>query len=768
MTKFVLIWRVFIVIFTVQAAIILASSATTFNVPTLLLQQPFLIAFLNVITLTLVAGPINYLWAIRPFTSARVKAQSLLILKDSEQYNGFVFENLPQGMVVDDYSEVKKIVDQLSSEGVHDLTTYWASRPELLRELAGKIRVIDANHAALELYGCESTQQYATEEANTDSWWHDDWITFYTSQITNFTSSNKRHKFELFDIRLNGSAFKTRIISAVVIGDEDTWNRVLTLHEDVTIRRQRENMMLTNQGLLERLVAERTDKLIESEEHFRTLLDTANAPIFGIDPQGKVNEWNQHAENITGFNKNEVIGKNLVSNFIAYNNRVSVADILAKALRGEETTNFEFPLLTKDEDQIDILLNSTTLRDATGLIVGVVGVGQDITELNQIRNRQAQVRQETDKAKSQFVSTVSHELRTPLTSIKGALGLVQAGVFDHSPEKLQSTIQIAYRNTERLHKLIDNILDLEQLKTGTVTFDMHSMDLSMLVKESVLANEGYGSEYGVTLLYSGTEEPLLVNGDYDGLMQVLGNLLSNAVKFSPRGGQVEASVTRHEGCLRIAFKDNGCGIPEHARDTIFDKFTQVDSSDQRQKGGSGLGLNITKMIVEGHEGHIDFTSEVDKGTTLYVDLPELSLGGEKLKPSLRILLVDDQALVLEALATLITTEGKALGVQVVATVGNAKEALIQVQNLTPDLVLMDMHMPNINGNEAVESIKKSQPNTKILMLSSADSLDDVRAAKAAGADGYAYKSDSPESLISDISKVMSGIHIFVSKYDKMA
>ena len=204
--------------------------------------------------------------------------------------------------------------------------------------------------------------------------------------------------------------------------------------------------------------------------------------------------------------------------------------------------------------------------------------------------------------------------------------------------------------------------------------------------------------------------------------------------------------------------------------TIFDKFTQVDSSDQRQKGGSGLGLNITKMIVEGHEGHIDFTSEVDKGTTLYVDLPELSLGGEKLKPSLRILLVDDQALVLEALATLITTEGKALGVQVVATVGNGKEALIQVQNLTPDLVLMDMdmHMPNINGNEAVESIKKSQPNTKILMLSSADSLDDVRAAKAAGADGYAYKSDSPESLISDISKVMSGIHIFVSKYDKMA
>jgi DNA-binding NarL/FixJ family response regulator len=129
--------------------------------------------------------------------------------------------------------------------------------------------------------------------------------------------------------------------------------------------------------------------------------------------------------------------------------------------------------------------------------------------------------------------------------------------------------------------------------------------------------------------------------------------------------------------------------------------------------------------------------------------------------------VDDQALFIEALSALITAEGEALGVQVVARVGSAKEALIQVQKLKPDLVLMDMHMPEISGNEAVELIKRDHPNTKILMLSSAESPDDVRAAKAAGADGYAYKSDSPKSLIADISRVMSGIHAFVSKYDQL-
>jgi signal transduction histidine kinase/ActR/RegA family two-component response regulator len=388
---------------------------------------------------------------------------------------------------------------------------------------------------------------------------------------------------------------------------------------------------------------------------------------------------------------------------------------------------------------------------------------QRAEQLALVHKEKDMIRQETDKTKSQFISTVSHELRTPLTSIKGALGLIQAGFFNHSPEKLQSTIQMAYRNTERLHKLIDNILDTEQLETGAMVFDMHSMDLSALVQESVLANAGYGSEYGVNIVYSGTEDPLMVTGDYGGLMQVVGNLLSNAIKFSPRGGQVEAIVSRYEGRLRVTVTDNGCGIPEKARDTLFDKFTQVDSSDQRQKGGSGLGLNIVKAIVEQHDGHIDYTSEVGKGSTFYVDLAELTIEGS-VTPLLRILLVDDQALFIEALSALITAEGEALGVQVVARVGSASEALIQVQNLKPDLVLMDMHMPEVSGTEAVGLIKRDHPNTKILMLSGADSPDDVRAAKAAGADGYAYKSDTPKSLIDDISKVMSGIHVFVSKY----
>jgi signal transduction histidine kinase len=233
------------------------------------------------------------------------------------------------------------------------------------------------------------------------------------------------------------------------------------------------------------------------------------------------------------------------------------------------------------------------------------------------------VQQETSNAKSQFISTVSHELRTPLTSIKGALGLIKSGLLDHSPDQLKQMLNIAYENTERLHKLIDKILDLEKLEAAEMGFKMQSINLSALLEESAVANTSYGNEYGVTFVCSGTEEPFLVNGDYDRLMQVMGNFLSNAVTFSPHGGQVNISIARYDGSLRIAVKDYGNGIPAAALETVFDKFTQANSSGRRKKGGTGLGLNIAKMIIEEHGGHIYCITEIGEGTTFYADLPEL-------------------------------------------------------------------------------------------------------------------------------------------------
>ncbi|MDE0766286.1 MAG: ATP-binding protein [Amylibacter sp.] len=311
-----------------------------------------------------------------------------------------------------------------------------------------------------------------------------------------------------------------------------------------------------------------------------------------------------------------IIGNDEISDVAhAFNDMSST---LNEVLAEREKISSDLALLNKEKDQ-----RADELILANKELVFQKEKTQRSQELISANEKSAAIRQETDKTKSKFISRVSHELRTPLTSIKGALGLIQAGVFDKSPEKLPSIIDIAYKNTERLHHLIDEILDIEKLESGKMSFKMHSTNISALLEEAIAANEFYGAEYGITFSFSGIAAPLFVNGDSDRLMQLMGNLLSNAAKFSSHGGHVEVTLARNDGRLRIAVRDYGCGIPQDAQQTIFEKFTQADSTDHRRQMGSGLGLNIAKMIVEEHDGLINFTTEVDKGTTFYVDLPEL-------------------------------------------------------------------------------------------------------------------------------------------------
>jgi signal transduction histidine kinase len=286
--------------------------------------------------------------------------------------------------------------------------------------------------------------------------------------------------------------------------------------------------------------------------------------------------------------------------------------------------NEELVIANKGRDQRAALVIANKEKDkrVAELVIANKEKDQRTEELVIANKEKDLLQKETNKAKSEFISTVNHELRTPLTAIKGALALIQGGVLDKHPEKIPAIIDMAYKNAERLHHLIDDILDIERLNVGKMNFLMGSVDVSSLLEEAALSIEAYGSQYGVTFVYSGTDELLYVNGDYHRLTQVMANILSNAAKFSHRDGQVDVFLARHNGSIRASVQDYGIGIPESARASIFDNFTQVDSSDQRHKGGSGLGLGIAKKIVEAHDGHIDFISEVDKGTTFFVDLPE--------------------------------------------------------------------------------------------------------------------------------------------------
>ena len=239
-------------------------------------------------------------------------------------------------------------------------------------------------------------------------------------------------------------------------------------------------------------------------------------------------------------------------------------------------------------------------------------------QLEEIRQEHARTKAAYE-VKSNFLATVSHELRTPLTSIKGSLDLVNTGALGQAPESMKAMLRIAGKNSERLADLIDDLLDLQKIEAGEMVFRFDTVNVRKLVLDSTEASKGYADPLGKTIDIELPDEDLFIQGDEFRLMQVMANLLSNALKFSRKNEKVVVSARQSDGKVRISVSDKGIGIPEDARDQVFGQFSQVDSSDQRKVGGTGLGMNITKRIVERHNGHIDYFSKLGQGATFFVE-----------------------------------------------------------------------------------------------------------------------------------------------------
>jgi signal transduction histidine kinase len=224
--------------------------------------------------------------------------------------------------------------------------------------------------------------------------------------------------------------------------------------------------------------------------------------------------------------------------------------------------------------------------------------------------------------KTQFVAVVSHELRTPLTSIKGSLDLVNSGKFGELPPRVAHLLGMASKNSERLAELVNDLLDLQKLEEGELKFDREVIDVGAFLVDAINWHQGLAERYDVSLqLDEQGLMPAFVNSDQSRLMQVLGNIISNAAKFSPALGEVNVGMSVKDGRVRITVRDHGVGIPDGAKEQVFARFIQLDSSDQRQFDGTGLGLNISREIIEALGGIIDYDSTLGAGTTFYVELP---------------------------------------------------------------------------------------------------------------------------------------------------
>ncbi|WP_056030934.1 cell wall metabolism sensor histidine kinase WalK [Loktanella sp. 3ANDIMAR09] len=228
-----------------------------------------------------------------------------------------------------------------------------------------------------------------------------------------------------------------------------------------------------------------------------------------------------------------------------------------------------------------------------------------------------------------FVATVSHELRTPLTSVKGALGLALSGASGPITDQTRKLLDIAHRNVGRLMLLVNDILDLEKMSSGNMSFDMVPTDLRTVIDAACEANTDFAKGYGVNVSCDVPDHPAMALLDADRMHQVMTNLISNACKFSHKGGTISIVLTTlGNGSHKIQVSDKGIGIPADALETIFERFNQAGSIHRNRSGSTGLGLAIVKTIVEAHDGSISLSSTQDRGTTVTITLSGVAPGSE--------------------------------------------------------------------------------------------------------------------------------------------
>jgi len=403
-------------------------------------------------------------------------------------------------------------------------------------------------------------------------------------------------------------------------------------------------------------------RLTETENRFRSVVQTAGSAIFVLSPEYRILEWNKQAERIYGRQRQEVLNKDYLQLFVPEEIRDRVATDMRKVLSGKTIKSFENSIRIRDGSRRILLCNASALFDAKGQAIGVIAVGQDITdrkrmedelrhyrehlelivnertanlqEVNeQLRNEiddRKQIEQKlliakreaeaSNRAKTEFLANMSHELRTPLHSILSFASFGTKKYANAKPEKLLDYFNRIKKSGQTLLELLNDLLDLAKLESRRAIFAFEPSDLGILVRTVTNELDTLLSERNLSIRHEVSKFDGEVTLDAERIKQVLRNLLNNAIKFSPDGGIIDVAICRVDNSVRVSVCDQGPGIPQDELEAVFDKFVQ-SSKTKTGAGGTGLGLAICLDIVTVHKGRIWAENRPEGGAVFSFEIP---------------------------------------------------------------------------------------------------------------------------------------------------
>jgi len=502
--------------------------------------------------------------------------------------------------------------------------------------------------------------------------------------------------------------------------------------------------------------------LRQSEERLRLLIDSVqDYAIFMLDPDGRIVSWNTGAERIKGYKAEEIIGRHFSCFYPPEVVAQGKPEWELRTAVEQGRVEDEGWRVRKDGGRFWASIVITALFDKEGRLRGFGKVTRDLTERRRIEELQ-----KADRQKDRFLAVLAHELRNPLAPIWNALHLMKQPAA--SAQALARAREIAERQMRRLTRLLDDLLDVARLRQGRVELRREVLDIAAVIRSSLDTVQPLLLERRHRLTSAIAGESLLVNGDPMRLEQVLTNLLVNAAKYTDPGGDIFVTAQREVSDVVIRVRDTGIGIDSIFLPRIFDLFVQVHRRLDRSTGGVGVGLALVKSLVEFHGGSVSvFSAGPGKGSEFIVRLPAVEKASRHVgtaqdsgpkpagRPTLRVLIADDNADQADGLALLLQMEGDD-----VRTSYDGPGVLEAARSFRPQVVLLDIGMPGLDGYQVARRLRESPETRRALLVAMTGwgQEEDLRRSREAGFDHHLTKPFEPaliEKLLADYSATIS-------------